>query len=633
LKSAVDGKETKCIRVDCSEVISKSQIDHQVNSDTGQPLSHLAYLLNVHEDKVFFIIFDKIRGNMNADALMYLFNLPNMLNVLGKNVFFIFTSNVDIKQFRKIQVELEALSLHDTELILYDRFEPSHFTPTQVSQIYDRSEGVVDKLEQVMDYLTISSVEEVLSDNDIFNDRFHLEHIPKTTLKQIEILFNDPSKALTLTMLNILSTLKNGETLTNLRKDEMGKGLRVSDSYELIRLELATTIVIDSSTVLIKINPIIKDYILSKMSREDIVKISNAYLKVTVIETGRGIKLSSINRKIYQTGYNTEEDNTCTLLRYAIEGCQQTIEKNNQIGESNEMNLRRMNKLRYLSNSYVYILSNSSRFAETISAVENLIDIIKVIDYDNLYKYYEHIASAHRIKADYSEAEHYLNLCEKLCPEDDKQTLETIYTERLHLLERTDMDAAIALAKANKKNYHKKSIAYTLSEVILAESKESKVRFNTLVKLEKRARKLGHNTTANNILFTINNERSSVEKIKNFDEVIKSDKSAYNVCRATLYKHQAFIESGLFDRIKDNDIGELINIYNYLFRQKFDSLFKQCHKLLWEIAEHRQRQDIIHLIFFKGTIVWRLNSDHKNEEKYDTLFKNFVPTQLLGETP
>jgi len=611
-------------------VISKSQIDHQVNSDTGQPLSSLAYLLNLHEDKVHFIIFDKIRGNMNTDALMYLLNLPNMLNVLGENVFFIFTSNVDIKPFRKIHVELEALSLHDTELILYDRFEPSHFTTTQISLIYERSEGVTDKLEQILDYLTISSVEEVLSDDDIFNDSFHLEHIPKTTLKQIEILFNDPLKSLTLRMLSILSILKNGETLTNLRQDGMGADLRPSHSYELVRLELATTVMIDSSTVLVKINPIIKDYILSKMSQEDVVNISNAYLKVTVIETGRGVKLSSINRKIYQTGYNTEEDNTCTLLRYAMEGCQQNIKINNEIGESNEMNQRRMSKLRYLSNSYVYILRNSSRFAETISAVENLIDIIKEIDHDNLYKFYEHIASAHRMKSNNSEAEHYLNLCEALCPEDDKQTLESIYIHRLYLLEDSDMNAAITLAKTNKNYYHKKSVAYTLSEVILAENKESKVRLNTLVKLEKRARKLDHITMANNILFTINKERSSVEKINNLDEAIKSDSSAYNVCRATLYKHQAFIESGLFDRIKDNDIAELINIYNYLFRQKIDRLFNQCHKLLWEIAEHRQRQDIIHLIFFKGTIVWRLNSDHESEKKYDSLFNNFVHPQMLG---
>ncbi|TOB84385.1 hypothetical protein CGJ97_24190, partial [Vibrio parahaemolyticus] len=74
----------------------------------------------------------------------------------------------------------------------------------------------------------------------------------------------------------------------------------------------------------------------------------------------------------------------------------------------------------------------------------------------------------------------------------------------------------------------------------------------------KRARKLGHYTTANNILFTINEDRSNIEKINNLDEAIRSDQSAYNVCRAIIFKHQAYIDSGLFDRIKDSDISELV---------------------------------------------------------------------------
>ncbi len=566
---------------------------------------------------------------MNADALLYLLNLPKSLNVLGKNVFFIFTSSVDIKQFRKIRVELEALSLQDTGLLLYDRFEPSHFTSTQISQIYERSEGVVEKLEKIMDLLEIASVEEVLSDNDIFND-FHLEHIPKTTLKQIEILYSDPSKELTLRMLNILSILKNGETLTNLRQAEMGIRLTSSHSYELVRLELASTVTIDSSNVLIKINPIIKDYILSKISDEDIAHISNAYLKVTVIDNGKSIKLSSINRKIYHTGYNTEEDNTATLLRYAFLDAQKSLIVDEESGVEDVMHLRKMAKLRHLSRSYVYILRNSSRFSETISAVDNLVDIIKQVDRDNLYKYYEHIASSHRIKGNHSEAKHYLDLCESLCPASDKSTLESIYIGRLYLLEKTDMDAAISLARKNKNNYHRKSVAFLLSEVILAETKSSDARFSTLIRLEKRARKLGHYTTANNILFTINEDRSNIEKINNLDEAIRSDQSAYNVCRAIIFKHQAYIDSGLFDRIKDSDISELVNIYNYLFRQKFDNLFNQCHRILWDIAEYRQRQDIIHLIFFKGIIVWRLNSDHENEKKYNSLFKDIIHPQLLG---
>ncbi|HHQ4745271.1 TPA: hypothetical protein ACSQX0_002070, partial [Vibrio cholerae] len=64
--------------------------------------------------------------------------------------------------------------------------------------------------------------------------------------------------------------------------------------------------------------------------------------------------------------------------------------------------------------------------------------------------------------------------------------------------------------------------------------------------------------------------------------------------------------------------------------QKFDSLFVKCHKLLWDIAAYRQRQDIIYMIYYKGTIVWRLNSDTKNEELYLALFQDFEELTVLN---
>ncbi|SKC32359.1 hypothetical protein CZ809_01875 [Photobacterium piscicola] len=629
-KNALEKQKPRFLRIDCSEVLTKAQVENQIKADTNQPLSQLIYLFSTKvEEEVYFIIFDNIKSKINADALMYLTNLPDSLPEFGKNTFFIFSSSVTIKQFRSFHVELDALTLHESQLILNDRFGSMQFTQSQIAQIHERSEGVVDKLEQIMDFLENSSVEEVLAHDELFDDDFHLAHIPKTTLNQIDLLFTDRSKELTLKMLNILSILKNGETLTNLSQDKLGAGLNPKHVQELVRFELATTVKIDLSTTIIKINPIIKDYILSKMTKEDIFSISNAYLNVTVIPTRTGVKLSSLNRKVYQTGYSTEEDNTGTLLLYSIESCLQNIRYNERVGDCNEMNERRLNKLRFYSSSYIYILRNSGRYAETISAVDLLLDTIKEIDKDNLYKYYEHMASAYRMRANYSEAEKYLNLCEDLCPE-DKGTLESVYVERLHLLEQTDINAAITLARARKNNYHKKSVAFILSDVVLAGTKNIDEKLKTLVRLEKRARKLGYSTLANNILFEINHGRTNVEKIKQLDKVIESGRSSYNYCRATIYKYEAIVDSGMYDRIKDQDINSLSNIYNYLFRQKFDILFVKCHKLLWDIAAYRQRQDIICTIYYKGTIVWRLNSDLENEEKYLALFKGFEELIVLN---
>ena len=636
LINTVRDKKKKCLKIDLSEVISKNQIDDKVKSDTGQHLSYLIYLLTLDKDTIHFVIFDNIRRNADAETFLYLLKLPEQFSQSDSNIYFIYSSTTNISTFYDISVQLRELTLHETGIILRDKFGTSRLTPIEISQFYEQSEGVLTKLEQIMFFLESSSAQEVLSQDDIFDDTFHYEHIPSTIIKQIDRLISDPNKKLTLKMLNILSILKNGETLSNLRKDSAAVKLSPRNTKELIQLELANTLYIDRTTTLIRINPIIKDYILSKIPLEEKFEIANSYLKVLIEEKSNGVTLSSINRKIYENGYNTEEDNTSTVLKLSIQDSKIISEQPGLSENSKEMNNRRLNKLLHLSRSYVYILCNSSRFNEAIFAIDSLIDVIKDVDTENIYKYYHHIAYAHRMKSNDKEAAYYIKMCEKLCPESDKKTLESIYKEKLHLLEDEDIDKAIEFAKKNKNNHHRNSSAYILSEVIITHEKVKPERVKSLEKLEKKARKLEYHTLANNILFTLNKERNDIDKIDRLNKVIKTDNSSYNICRAIIYKHEVLVRNNSFDKIKDSDIEKLINIYNYLFRQKFDALFNKCHSILWSIAEYRKNNELIILIFYKGTIVWKLNSDIEMEEKYTALLNRLdgldqIP--LLGNTP
>ncbi|MGN5086572.1 SIR2 family protein [Aeromonas hydrophila] len=612
-------KETKCIKIDLSDVISKSQIDDKVKNDSGHNLASLIYTLGLNQDSVHFVIFDKIRGNADSEAITYLLKLQEIFTIHNKNIFLIYSSAIKIKQFDSIHVKLSELSLHETGIFLRKEFGSSRFTHNEISQIHDQSEGVVRKLEQIIYFLENSSAQEVLSQNDIFDDLFHSDCIPNTTLKQIDLLLNDPNKELTLNMLKILSILKNGETLSNLRRDKMGLNFSPRNTRELIQLELASTIYIDNATTIIRISPIIKDYILSHMSDEERFNIAKAYLSITIIESKDGIKLSSANRKIYDNGYNTEEDNANTLLRYNIDACKSKLSTGNLSKDLKQTQQQRLDKLLYLSRSYIYGLCNSSRFNEAISAISNLTDTIKDVNPQEIYRYYQRIAYAHRMKSNYEEANHYLNLCEDLCPDSDKKTLQDIYTERLHLLEKEDPIKAANFAREHKDKFHRNSPAYILSDVMMTITKDKGARIKALETLERKARRLNYHTTANNILFILNDEKNDVEKINLLNKVLATDTSAYNVCRATIDKNEVLVRNGKFDKISESDVSRLLNIYDYLFKQKFDYLFNQCHSILWSIAEHIKRDDLIVFIFYKGTIVWKLNSDLENEEKYNKL--------------
>jgi hypothetical protein len=226
------------------------------------------------------------------------------------------------------------------------------------------------------------------------------------------------------------------------------------------------------------------------------------------------------------------------------------------------------------------------------------------------------------MKSNYDEATRFLQMCEELCPITDKEMLGSIYTEKLYLLKNKDIEQAVKLARENKNKFHKNSAPYIQSDIIISLAKDKGRRIKALEIQEKKARKLGYHTLANNVLFILNEEKNDADKINQLDQVLKTDTSAYNICRATVYKNEVLVKNKRFDKIKDSDFNHLINIYNYLFRQKFDHLFNQCHSILWSIAEHRNNNEMIIFIFYTGTIVWKLNSDIENEEKYNALISN-----------
>ncbi|CAD5255573.1 conserved hypothetical protein [Alteromonas sp. 38] len=619
--STVKDVKPNCVKIDLSSVISKKQIDDSVKANTNHNLQTLLLLLSQQSETVNFIIFDKIRGNADKDAISYLLDLPNSFEEICQNIVFIFTSKVQLKEFKKIHIKLRELIEPETGLILKEEFGKGRFSDVDVSRLHEKSEGVLSKLEKLVYYLDTSSTSEVLAQNDLFDESFQTEAIPDTTLKQLNILVNDPNKSLTFKMLKILSILKNGETLSNLRKDKMGLALGPKNTKELLELELATTIFIDESAVVVRVNPIIKDYVLSKMPLEEQFEIANAYLRVSVVEKNYGLKLGAVNKKILHYGYSLEEDNTTTILKLAIQQCSEALGQPDTSEKDKEKNQRKLNKLCYTARAYVYMLSHTSRYTEAISAYGNLIEYIKVVEPDKLYLYYCQMAYAHRMKSNYDEANRFLEMSIEQCPQNDKVTLDTQYREKLLLLESVDQKKAVAMAKANRGNHHKNSAEYILSDAIIANSKFGSDKINALARYEKKARKHGHITIANNLLLELSRDPNCNNKIQLFNTVIKSDESEYNHCRATISKHEVLVADNDFDKIKDSDIDKLKYIYNYTFRQKLDSLFNRCHKVLWAIAEYNRNSTLIIQIFFQSTIVWKLNSDEKNEEFYGKKYK------------
>lgn len=606
-------------KIDLSEVISRQQIDTRIKVDTGLDISRLIYESNIKSNPQIFIIFENIRSDINDEAINYLTKLPSILNTSSCVFFCIFTSPASVNMMNNKKIKLDILTLQEVTIVLNKRYRSLNLTNEEIYSIYELSEGVIRKLERIIYFLDDGSVQEVLDMPDIFDDIYYSESISQTILKQIERLKTDPTKFTSLVMLKILSVLKNGETLTNLKSHKLGKQLSVRNTKELIELGLAKTITIDNVTIIIKVNPIIKDYVLKFMSSFEIDTISEAYLDVTIVEIKGGIRIGTTTRKVLDNGYNSEDDNGTALLLLNIEKCQRDMLNPNLNGDEAEMLERRMRKLVYLSKCYVYALSNSSKYRETIIAAQKIIEQIDKIEPLKSYAYYYYIGSAYRMLGNYPEASRYLTKARAGCPEHDSDLLSQIYINELYLLESLDINKAISYARKNKNSFKAKSQAYIISDEILSLGKSRQDRLKSLDSLEKKARKNDYLTLANNILFTLNKEKRDIDKLATLETILRTERNTYNLCRAIVDRAEFLVANGLYDKIKEIDIKYLLNIYEYYFSQRFDTQLTRCFKIIWEISNYYKSLDIAFSIYYKAIIIWKLIDDKENETKYSNL--------------
>lgn len=611
------------LRIDLSDVISKKQLETKIKKDAGLDISQIIYHYIINYDELVIIHFDNISNDLDLDAISYIRNLPSMLTQSNSMALFFFSSNAFIRNFKDIYVKLECLTVQETFVVLKNRFDERHFTQSQILDFHDLSEGVIKKLDRIIYYLDDASAQDVLDKKNIFEGISYFNNISEKTLRQIELLKDTPDYNLTYLLVKILAVLKNGESLRNIRKSKIGVKLDLDHIKQLVDMGIAKTIVIDNITSIAKINPIIKDYILSLMSHDEIFNISKEYLGITIIETKDGLKINSTNRKVLEKGFSTEEDNGGYLLVNNINNCMHTFELKSQDQETIEINTRRLNKLLFLSRGYVYALKNASMYNEVISTSVSLLKTLDNIENADCYQYYYFMATSFRMLGKYDLAQKHLTQCLELCSSDDKSMLADCYIEQLYIYEKTDKNKAIELAKRRKKEFSSSSLAYIISDQMMSIKKDRKERIKSLNTLIKKARKLEFHTTANNMVLELSADKSHEEKVASLDSVLSSETSVYNQCRAIIQKYESYIENNSFEKIKEDDIRKLKNVYNYLFNQRFDYLFQRCHSILWNIAEYRKNNDIIAMIYFKGRIIWILNDDTENELRYSERFNSF----------
>lgn len=349
-------EDSPLLEIDLLDVVSKKQLESKFRSNAGADIAQIIFYFKFHPEEKIIFHFKNLTNDLDQDALSYLRSLPGQISGFNKQAVFIFSSHLLIRPLKDIYVKLDSLSFHEVSLVLKNRFEERFFSHEELYSLYTLSEGIIKKLDHIIYYLDDASAQDVIEKKNLFYGVSYFENISGKTARQIEALKNSGQDPHSYMLIKILSILKNGESLKNINKSSIGKKIDLDNVKRIVDMGIAKTIVIDGRISIIKMNPIIKDFIISGISSEEINLIASIFLKITIVETKDGVKINFTNKKVLEKGYSTEGDNGSYLLRQNISECMHAI----AAAKNNPEELKRLEyralHLSNLSLRYVYAL-------------------------------------------------------------------------------------------------------------------------------------------------------------------------------------------------------------------------------------------------------------------------------------
>jgi predicted MPP superfamily phosphohydrolase/tetratricopeptide (TPR) repeat protein len=123
---------------------------------------------------------------------------------------------------------------------------------------------------------------------------------------------------------------------------------------------------------------------------------------------------------------------------------------------------------------------------------------------------------------------------------------------------------------------------------------------------------------------SMDNSTSKYELLENVFHLAKQNGDTYNSLRGLLGLAKILLNDKKI--ISQPLISSLIQAYSYLYNQRIDTLFNDCHQILWRFFVSTNDAPNLLRLFRHSSLIWRLRGQTKIEQKHvGTLSK------LLGE--
>ncbi|WP_081082208.1 metallophosphoesterase family protein [Burkholderia diffusa] len=178
--------------------------------------------------------------------------------------------------------------------------------------------------------------------------------------------------------------------------------------------------------------------------------------------------------------------------------------------------------------------------------------------------------------------------------------------------------------------------ALQAESIILEVSEEDPEQLAKLAALERRARGKKAIVTANNIAYFMANKSNSSDgdrknRMKEIANSAIKNGDEYSAARAVVAMGTA--SRNALEKLGNDELSASISAYHYLFKERMDSMFANCHRNLWFEFKNRNQHDDMLKLFRHSSFVWRLHGDDHREKEYinelATLISNDRSAALL----
>lgn len=620
---------TKLFQLDIHDCKTRDEIFSKAEEQLGFSFQQLGQYLDA-EGHAIFVFDEAFVGQHPNDSLatQLEIDLQQIITTLisfAKSIKIIVTSKFEPLNPQIRVIKLKALDELDTSTYIaaHPRGGREAATSNFVTTLYRHTDGIPARLDSALQHVQLAGLSELSSINTDISGKQAGEHKPPPGLAEAIAELedsHDPSVARALQLLKALTMFPSGERFNTIKRFNGADGFYIQNAQLLINHALVDTTELNSvgelssraiAPALVVRRPV-REYLYANLPASEL-RILNK--KAMALYFGKNWQTEEIkpppSLRFDQPGQGAWVLNNASLMvmRTVREAAEATEE-------------HRLNEVLNLATSFCASLGEGDHFRAAYLFCEDAIPLLeeaskrgsKKLDLTLLKLQWS--KSARMLRETKKAKQILIEMASSLTQKSFKQSaLLTLALCHEGLGERED---AIAAAKECIKLNPKSNLALQAHGIILHNDKNVEDKEEKLKQLEILARKKKAFVVANNIAL------SRAERLNNFDDAKKialivsgsaeQGGDHYNALRAHILIAKGTLKEN--KRIDSISLTKLIGAYHYLYSQRFDGLFDDCHAVLWSAFEASGETGNLLRLFRHSSFMWRLRGDVHKEDAY-----------------